>query len=175
MNHSRLVIPGRMLLPGFSVYLYCFRDAETAYYYVGMTGDNHYPSARSAIHRLSGHFELQKRSTQNQLNNQILQCGGTDWIKNVEITYCHWPINGFKEVVQNKGKFEPSNLDASTAKAYEAYKARRNQILQLEQYLIAQTKARVGLRCWNKAVKKKANTFPPEFESIVHELLALVV
>jgi hypothetical protein len=169
MKSNLLEIPGSMLIPSFSVYLYHFKHPLGDYYYVGMTGDNYYPSARSAIHRLSGHFELQKRSTQNQLNKKIIELGGEQWIKDVIITYRHWPINGFAPILRTEEKFNPEMLDSKQQEAYKMFKLRRNQVLQLEQHLIIETAERFGARCWNKAIKRVGSAVPIEFKAIVDE------
>lgn len=174
MKFNLLEIPGSMLVPSFSVYLYHFKHREGEYYYIGMTGDNHYPSARSAIHRLSGHFELQKHSTQNQLNKKIIELGGEQWIKDVIITYRHWPISGFAPILGKEEKFNPDMLNSKQKEAYEVYKQRRNQVLQLEQYLISETKKRINNHCWNKAIKRNASAYSIEFKAIADELLGVI-
>jgi hypothetical protein len=71
-TNTYLEIDGRFLVPGVSIYLLeveCrYKKYSGKYFYVGMTGDNYYPSARSAMHRLAGHIEKAKPSTQNQLS-----------------------------------------------------------------------------------------------------------
>lgn len=174
MNYNLLEFSGKMLLPSFSVYLYHFKHPNGNFYYVGMTGDNYYPSARSAIHRLSGHFELQKRSTQNQLNKRIIEMGGENWINEVDIRYFHWPIKGFKPVLNDKSTFHPSILDNSQISAYERFLSRRREVLALEKHLISVTKLKVDDRCWNKAVSLDSKC-PVEFTDLAKEVLYIVV
>lgn len=65
--YNTLEIPGSFLVPGFCIYVLEIVKEKQKWFYIGMTGDPHYPSARAAFHRISGHLELSKRSTQNQL------------------------------------------------------------------------------------------------------------
>ncbi len=64
---NTLEIPGLFLVPGFCIYVLEIVKEKQKWFYIGMTGDPHYPSARSAYYRLVGHLELNQRSTQNQL------------------------------------------------------------------------------------------------------------
>ena len=50
-------------------------DRKQKWYYIGMTGDPYYPSARAAFHRISGHLELSSSSTQNQLQIALKENG----------------------------------------------------------------------------------------------------
>ena len=65
--YNTLEIPGSFLVPGFCIYVLEIVKEKQKWFYIGMTGDPHYPSARSAYYRLVGHLELNQRSTQNQL------------------------------------------------------------------------------------------------------------
>jgi len=65
--YTTLEIPGSFLVPGFCIYVLEIVKEKQKWFYIGMTGDPHYPSARSAYYRLVGHLELNQRSTQNQL------------------------------------------------------------------------------------------------------------
>ena len=94
------------------------------YYYVGMTGDNHYPSARSILHRLSGHIDLSKQSTQSQLQLAILDLFGKKKgqrltlgeLKTLQIKLHHWAIPGF-EIWE--GDMKSFDKECSEYKAYD--------------------------------------------------------
>lgn len=76
-NYSCIAFTGLALYPTFSIYLLEIMKDSKRFFYVGMTGDAHYPSARSILHRLAGHIDLGKRSTQSQfikgLREQVFQ------------------------------------------------------------------------------------------------------
>ncbi len=71
--YKTLEIPGSFLVPGFCIYVLEIVKEKQKWFYIGMTGDPHYPSARSAYYRLVGHLELNQRSTQNQLRITVNQ------------------------------------------------------------------------------------------------------
>ncbi len=73
--YNTLEIPGSFLVPGFSIYVLEIRKEKEKWFYIGMTGDPYYPSARAAFHRISGHLELSSRSTQNQLQIALRKIG----------------------------------------------------------------------------------------------------
>ncbi len=56
-SSNNIEFSGRTLKREFSVCLFEMQTGTGKYFYIGMTGDGYYPSARSAIHRLNGHFE----------------------------------------------------------------------------------------------------------------------
>ncbi|MCE3008243.1 MAG: hypothetical protein LW884_07860 [Bacteroidetes bacterium] len=59
--------PTRLALPRCSAYLLRIDYEGALYYHVGMAGDPYYPSAHSAVHRLSGHNE-------NEMYNALGAC-----------------------------------------------------------------------------------------------------
>jgi len=71
LNYNCLEFNGELLNPSFSIYLFEIRKGSKKFFYIGMTGDSHYPSARSILHRLSGHIDLRKKSTQSQFLMRI--------------------------------------------------------------------------------------------------------
>lgn len=92
---NTLEIPGSILVPGFSIYVLEIKKEREKWFYIGMTGDPHYPSARAAFHRISGHLELSKRSTQNQLRIALSEKLGIKDDKDLEkitIEMYHYPI-----------------------------------------------------------------------------------
>ncbi len=135
--YNTLEIPGSFLVPGFSIYVLEIKKGKKKYFYIGMTGDPYYPSARAAFHRISGHLELNRRSTQNQLMLALREMG----IKNdkdfekINIKMYHYPIKGFK-------KYSEELLDNETmqqlkqTQEYKDYKKLQQQVLALENALI---------------------------------------
>ncbi len=52
---------------GYYVYIVVIEHKKKRYFYVGMTGDRKYETARSPFYRMGGHFSQIKSSTQNQI------------------------------------------------------------------------------------------------------------
>jgi hypothetical protein len=103
VTYNCLEFNGELLYPSFSIYLFEIFEGRNKYYYVGMTGDRHYPSARSILHRLAGHIDLTKRSRQSQLLQGINKLFGKKGehltlteLKTLKIKLHHWPIEGFE-------------------------------------------------------------------------------
>ena len=92
VKYRTIEIDGALFDEGFCIYLMELKDGADTFFYVGMTGDNYYPSARSAFHRLSGHFDRAERSTQNQLGKHIGERGSYAGIK---LKMHYFPIEGF--------------------------------------------------------------------------------
>ena len=112
-GYDTLEIKGNMLMPGFSIYLLEIRDRGKLFYYVGMTGDPYFPSARSAFHRLSGHLELTANSTQNQLIIGIkeqMELKDEDFV-NLQIKMHHFPISGFIKWNGNVSGFDKNSAE----------------------------------------------------------------
>lgn len=76
---------------GYYVYVVVIRDKDKRYFYVGMTGDRNYTTARSPFYRMSGHFAQSSTSTQNQILESlkvIFPIDGVDFaLQNVDIVY----------------------------------------------------------------------------------------
>ena len=101
--YNTLEIPGSFLVPGFSIYVLEIRKENEKWFYIGMTGDPHYPSARAAFPRIAGHLELSTRSTQNQLRIAMKEKLGVltdDDFKKTTIKMHHYPIEGFKRITE---------------------------------------------------------------------------
>lgn len=151
MKHTTLTLPGALLVDGFSVYLVEIRYDGKTYYYVGMTGDGHYRSARAGFYRLAGHLEYHnKRSTQNQLLNGLMRITNTTSrtglsrkISKAQIAFHHFGIDGFTHDEMRK-----------LAKEDGRYRAQRRQVLDLEKALIHDLQRKVGERLLNETKGK---------------------
>lgn len=106
-------------------------------YYVGMTGDNYYPSARSAFHRLAGHFDRASRTTQRQLGNGIDRQLANYNLNDLVIKMHHYAIDGFVPIEGASNKKGPDHFSKPKfTEQYAAYRTRRSAVHQLEQYVI---------------------------------------
>lgn len=134
--YNYLSFSGKMLFPGFSIYMFeLIYDNNNCFYYVGMTGDNYYPSARSAIHRLSGHFERAKTSTQNQIKIKLDNTKELD-LNKLEVKMHHWSIEGFEPLRASLANFKIDSLNTKEKSKYDEYKKMQSEILSLEKALI---------------------------------------
>jgi hypothetical protein len=138
-NYSCIEFSGLALHPTFSIYLFEIEKGKEKFFYVGMTGDGHYPSARSILHRLAGHIDLGKKSTQSQFMKGLKEVvfegkqnlTAEDW-GTLHIKLHHWPIPGFEP--WKKGllsEFDKKDED------YIKYKATQSEVLNLEKMIIA--------------------------------------
>ncbi|HBF18786.1 MAG TPA: hypothetical protein DDW81_01750 [Cryomorphaceae bacterium] len=167
LKYNQLQIPGAMLLPGFSIYLLELNIQGEKQYYVGMTGDPYYPSARAAFHRISGHLELLDRSTQNQLKKVLDKLELTDEdIADVNIIMHHFPIEGYQKWELTKSFKKEEMERVRNSAEYGAYKKRQRQIKALEDALIYGLKKSGQVHILNKTRGKKGNV-QPEFEGLV--------
>lgn len=68
MTVNSIEIKGEFFQSSYAVYVVeiAHRPSQKKYFYIGQTGDAHYPIARSPFYRMGGHFEYRK-STQNQI------------------------------------------------------------------------------------------------------------
>lgn len=142
-NYQIISFNGLALHPTFSVYLFEIKKEDQKYFYVGMTGDSHYPSARSILHRLAGHIDLSSRSTQSKFLDAIkLQLFKKkdkkeklerEELAQLSIQLHHWPIEGFTPFSEDAFK----NLDKTSAD-YKAYKAIQTKVLALESKIIGE-------------------------------------
>jgi hypothetical protein len=128
-NYQTISFNGLALHPTFSVYLFEIKKEGQKYFYVGMTGDSHYPSARSILHRLAGHIDLSKRSTQSQfikaLQSKVFKKEELNHedLTQLSIQLHHWPIEGFTPFSEDAFK----NLDKTSAD-YKDYKAKQTKV-----------------------------------------------
>lgn len=168
MNH--LSFSGKMLLNGFSVYLFRITNGNEKHFYVGMTGDNHYPSARSAVHRFSGHFELQPTSTQNQLGRKLSK-KEKSWIANATIELFHWPIEGYEQWKGSFNKQYKNRLTDQEQKKHDAYKMIQREVLELEKYVISELSQRFSEeQLWNKKISSSRGC-PKQYQRIAREII----
>lgn len=167
-----LEIPGSFLIPGFSIYVLEIIKENKKWFYIGMTGDPYYPSARSAFHRLAGHLELNNRSTQNQLLialKEKLNVNSINDLKNLKIKMHHFPIEGFKKITDNKlDKVTMQNL--LKTEEYKQYKKIQRKVLILENALIYKLEDKL----LNKTIGKKINHEDIPFIEIYEKISELV-
>jgi len=151
---------GLLLNPSFSIYLYeIINDEKDVFFYVGMTVDNHYPSARSILHRFAGHISMAKTSTQSQLINgiraKIFKKKTNEHLSEEELAVLniklhYWPIEGFQKWNNSLKKFKKEDLNDEESKMYDDYKKKQRPILQLEKYLINYLQKTVPEYCLNE-------------------------
>jgi hypothetical protein len=163
LESHHLRIDGRFLVPGFSIYVLeieCRNKKYSGkYFYVGMTGDNYYPSARSALHRLAGHIDKANFSTQNQLLKGLktifIKKGEGDReltdseLKSLNIIMHYYPIKGFKKWKWGMG--QEIIKSKKETKEYLDYKKIQEQVSELEKALIECFRADKGKeKCLNE-------------------------
>lgn len=141
MSPSIITIPGQALQSGFCVYIQeVLHGGKPLGYYVGMIGDNHYPSARSPFHRLAGHFDRAARSTQRQLGKAIdaLLVEHNLDLPDITLRMYYYPISGFTPIPGISNKKGADNYFGLPKFATEllAYRSRRREVLTLENHLI---------------------------------------
>ena len=170
-NYNKISFKGKMLNPGFSIYLFEINVEEEKYFYLGMTGDNFYPSARSAIHRLSGHFEKIASSTQNQVKKAI-EKQKID-LENTLITMHHFPITGFNKWTLTSNMSATSINEKKSSLEYVNYKDRQVEIKELEDTLIFHLKRKLNDNLMNKT-KGKNLSVDDEFKPLVKDVLSII-
>lgn len=159
--YNYLKFDGAFLVPGFSIYLFKIsKQGGEKYYYAGMTGDSFYASARSALHRLAGHIDKTKASTQNQFSEGLKKIFGKkngdfptgDELKSLTIELYHWEIEGFKEWEGGFKDFKPKEFkpDSKENKDYQVYKSKQGDVLKLEQEIIYLLKEKHADSCLNE-------------------------
>lgn len=138
-KYSCIEFNGGLLNPSFSIYLFeIIKAKDETYFYVGMTGDNHYPSARSILHRLGGHIDLSKKSTQSQFIIAIKALFkkrkedhlSPEQLSSLTIKLHHWPVDGFV-----KWDGDMRTID-KTIPQYQTYIDIRNRVAALENKII---------------------------------------
>ncbi len=141
-GYRQLEFSGSFLIPGFSVYVLEIEKSGQKHFYIGMTGDPFYPSARAAFHRLSGHLEKGAKSKQNQLWIALqtrLNIQSEADLMTLNIRMHHFPIEGFKKWVLTD--LHHKNIKANQSrKEYRVYKEMQQEVFALEQALIANFK-----------------------------------
>jgi hypothetical protein len=136
-NYSCIEFNGLALHPTFSIYLFEIEKGKEKFFYIGMTGDAHYPSARSILHRLAGHIDLGKKSTQSQfikaLKEQVFKIEGK--LTSEDLSALHIKLHHLPGFETWEGDL--SAIDKNSA-PYIQYKAIQTEILDLEKRLIGE-------------------------------------
>lgn len=167
--HNTLEIPGSFLVPGFCIYVLEIVKEKQKWFYIGMTGDPYYPSARAAFHRISGHLEISKRSTQNQLRialKEKLGIATDDDLRKVTIKMHHFPIPGFKRITEKQLSNETMKQLVKT-QAYNDYQKFRKKILALENVLIFELKDKLLNKTEGVALRTSLIPYPEIYKSII--------
>jgi hypothetical protein len=167
--YNTLEIPGSFLVPGFSVYVLEIRKEKEKWFYIGMTGDPYYPSARAAFHRISGHLELSNRSTQNQLQIALKENKIVTDDKDLEkltIKMHHFPLKGFKRITDKMLNNETMKPLIKT-QAYKDYQKMRQKILALENALIFELKDNLLNKIEGVALRTNQIPYPEIYKSII--------
>lgn len=167
--YNTLEIPGSFLVPGFSIYVLEIIKEKEKWYYIGMTGDPHYPSARSAYYRLVGHLELNERSTQYQLRIALKEKMGInndEDFKNVTIKMHHYPIPGFKKLNVKLSDSEVVKQLKQTQE-YKDYKEIQQKVLALENALIFELKDKLLNKTKGQSIDRETIPFPEIYKSII--------
>lgn len=163
-GYAKLEVSGAMLKPGFCIYLMEIRHANERLFYLGMTGDPNYPSARAAFHRLSGHLELTHHSTQNQLKLAFDEKGIA--IENCHVVMHHFPIKGFKPWTRTTTmRWEELKKHFDTPE-YHDYKKHQRQVLRLEKALIAHYSQQLGKQLLNRTSGKQDDSSLLDYEAM---------
>lgn len=173
-NYSYFEFNGASLHPSFSIYLFeITKEKDGTYFYVGMTGDNHYPSARSIMHRLGGHIDLSKRSTQSQMmiaiknlfNKEREDHLTLEELETLTIKLHHWPIEGFTRWV---GEYKDLSKDDPK---YISYLEVRNEVCALENKIVIDS---AGENLLNKTKGKDYKKLNPNFREIYNDVRGII-
>lgn len=169
---ATITIPGRALQSGFCLYVHEILNVQNQAiaYYIGMTGDNHYPSARSPFHRLAGHFDRSGGSTQRQLGNALESQLGSHALEDLTIKMHYYHITGFAPIEGATNKKGPNHFTAPQfANKLTAYKRRRKQVLGLENYIIALFRSR-NILLLNKTTTSATRPMDDDLMGIVLDI-----
>ena len=167
--YNTLEIPGTFLMPGFSIYVLEIIKEKEKWFYIEMTGDPHYPSARFAYYRLVGHLELNKRSTQNQLRIAIrdkMGINSDDDFRNITIKMHHYPIPGFTKLNVKLSDNEAVK-QLKLTQEYNEYKKIQQQVLALENALIFELKDKLLNKTGGKKFKNEDISLHEIYKSII--------
>lgn len=174
---NTIEIDGVLFNDGFSVYLMELVDGDNTFYYVGMTGDHYYPSARSAFHRLGGHFDKALHSTQNQIGAHI---GHRDSYEGLKLRMHHFPIEGYERIegVSNKKGDENYFGGSHYEKEYASYKAAQTEVAKLEKHIIYLLKERFeGVEPFpvvNKTKGERSEVLNEHHQAIVTKIMDII-
>lgn len=127
---------------GYYVYIVAIEYQAYKYFYVGMTGDRKYATARSPFYRMGGHFTQLESSTQNQIIKGLrkrLNVRDIDAaLLEIKFTYYCYLID----------EFDKEKLDL--------HKDKRNKAEKIESYLIQKLRNRFSKEfVFNKNISVK--------------------
>ena len=165
---NTITIPASALKPGFSVYIIEVQYEGASSYYVGMTGDGHYVSARSSFARLAGHFDTSAASTQSQLRHALKKYYPRPLPDSVKIVKHHAAIPGFEPIEGTSNKKSDTNYfrnDKYRAEV-EKYEKRRREVFALESYLIGLFQ-QAPHRCFNRTSGSQSKPDTAEFDELI--------
>lgn len=172
--YNKLEIKGALLIPSFSIYLLEIIYKEERLFYIGMTGDNFYPSARAAFHRISGHLELTERSTQNQLGTALKAKGIVDnELNNTTIFMHHFPIEGFAKWMLTESMKSELIKEQQASDEYLAYKKLQTRVSAFEDALICELREKLNDKLLNKTPSKRVE-ITKEFAAISDEIKKII-
>lgn len=170
-TYSCIEFSGLALHPTFSIYLFEIAKGEEKFFYIGMTGDGHYPSATSILHRLAGHIDLGSKSTQSQfitaLKKQVFKTEGkltSEDLNSLHIKLHHWPIPGFED-----WEGDLSAIDKKSA-PYIKYKAIQTEVLELEKRLIGE----LGSKLLNNTKGNASLSVKEKYQPIYQDIKNIV-
>lgn len=174
-NHSCIEFSGLALHPTFSIYLFEIEKGEEKFYYVGMTGDGHYPSARSILHRLAGHIDLGKKSTQSQFIKGLKKDAfkgkekltAEDW-ETLHIKLHHWPIPGLEPWEGDLSGIDKEDID------YIKYKETQSEVLNLEKKIIVELKEKYPEKFLNNPKGKVSLESESKYLTIYNDIKNIV-
>lgn len=170
MKHYTLNIPGELLQEAYSLYVIVIQHKEEGpFFYIGQTGNRAHKSARAIFRRLSGHFDDQGHSTQNQIYRSIAIKLFGDSLKAKKVFPDH-----IKQAVSNFLVKCQINVHSFPISEYqfdikdEQHKYQRKQVENLEKALIL---ALVDLPLLNLKIPKKHLTLLEEEQAIIQQVL----
>ena len=177
LKYNTIEIDGVLFDDGFSIYLMELMDGSNTFYYVGMTGDNYYPSARSAFHRLGGHFDRAAQSTQNQLGAHI---GKRDSYEGLKLRMHHFPIGGYSAIEGASNKKGDENYFGGPKyrNKYTDYKSAQTEVAKLEKHIIYLLKKHFDgtepFPVVNKTKGERWGDLPDYYRGIVDEVFSII-
>lgn len=172
-TYQKFEIDGKLLVSGFSVYVLEIQYARKNYFYIGITGDPVYESARSAFYRLCGHLEHKnKKSTQNQLYKALTKIFAAKThaeceacIAKTKIVMHSFSLGGF--VAPEK-----------TMKASEPYKRLQHEVARVENNVVMLARMmmeKTPERILNKTANHKFNGRGDErYDTVSGKILELI-
>jgi len=104
-------------LQGYYVYIVKITYKEVNYFYIGMTGDRKYTTARSPFFRMSGHFNLTNSSTENQVIKGLRKVVNSEdnfqnELTNMDICYYSYKINDFNSQDHHNKRIQAEKIES---------------------------------------------------------------